>query len=101
MLLLFPSLLSLLLLLQTEANPANLRERREAQPLLGGLVSDLTSPFINFFRGPSKAKKPRRPPVHHHAPVHPPEPAAPKPQIHVLPAPPVHHPEPAAPKPQI
>merc|ERR1711936_1337543 len=91
----------LLLLPPAEAVPAHLRLRREASPLLGSLVSDLTSPFINFFRGASK--RPRRPhaPVHHQPPVHhhhaPPAPpahhhqAAPPPQIQVLPAPDLSH----------
>merc|ERR1711936_1226388 len=109
------TLLPCLLLLPpspAEAVPAHLRLRREASPLLGSLVSDLTSPFINFFRGASK--RPRRPhaPVHHHhapvqhhqPPVHhhhappaPPAPpahhhqAAPPPQIQVLPAPDLSH----------
>merc|ERR1711936_671740 len=94
------TLLPCLLLLPpspAEAVPAHLRLRREASPLLGSLVSDLTSPFINFFRGASK--RPRRPhaPVHHHhAPVHHQPPvhhhqAAPPPQIQVLPAPDLSH----------
>merc|ERR1711936_140236 len=95
------SLLPCLLLLPpspAEAGPAHLRLRREASPLLGSLVSDLTSPFINFFRGASK--RPRRPhaPVHHHhAPVHHQPPVH---HHHAPPAPPAHHHQ-AAPPPQI
>merc|ERR1711936_1127170 len=103
----------LLLMPPAEAVPAHLRLRREASPLLGSLVSDLTSPFINFFRGASK--RPRRPhaPVHHHhapvqhhqPPVHhhhaPPAPPAPTAHHHAPVQhhqPPVHH-HPAPPAP--
>merc|ERR1712226_1796810 len=82
------------------SRPAQLRVRREARPLLGGLVSDLASPFINFFR-PRPRKRPARPQASHHhqrpaASYHRPSPSYPAPpvQAHYVPAP-------APPQPQI
>merc|ERR1712226_716932 len=84
----------------SQAGPAQLRARREARPLLGGLVSDLASPFINFFR-PRPRKRPARPQASHHhqrpaASYHRPSPSYPAPpvQAHYVPAP-------APPQPQI
>merc|ERR1712226_622050 len=94
----------------SQAGPAQLRARREARPLLGGLVSDLASPFINFFR-PRPRKRPARPQASHHhqrpaasyhrpSPSYPappvqahyvPAPAPPQPQIQILPAPDLSH----------
>jgi len=99
-------LVSSLLPLLLVAVPGQASPRAEA--LLDGLVSDLTSPFINFFRGAGR-DKPRRPrPVHHHHHQqhhHQPSPSSyhrPSPPVY-SPAPVYHHPapEPPAPKPQI
>ena len=48
------SLVLLASVLPSQAGPTQLRARREARPLLGGLVSDLASPFINFFRSANR-----------------------------------------------